>query len=43
MPNFEVEYYEKSDGSYPVEQFILEQPIKMQARIFRCIDYESRQ
>ena len=37
MPNFEVEYYRKSDGTYPVEDFILEQPAKMQARILQCV------
>ena len=38
MPNFEVEYYKKSDGTYPAEEFILEQSLKMQARIFRSIE-----
>ena len=37
MPNFEVEYYRKSDGTYPVEDFILKQPAKMQARVLQCI------
>lgn len=32
---FEIEYYEKSDGTYPAEEFILSQIIKMQAKIFR--------
>ena len=38
MPNFEVEYYKKSDGTYPADEFILEQSLKMQARIFRSIE-----
>ena len=38
MPNFEVEYYKKSEGTYPAEEFILEQSLKMQARIFRSIE-----
>ena len=37
MSNFEVEYYRKSDGTYPVEDFIFKQPAKMQARILQCI------
>ena len=51
MPNFEVEYYEKADGTYPAEEFILKQPIKLRARILHCIelakkykaDYERRE
>lgn len=35
---FEVEYYEKSDGTYPAEEFILSQDLKMQAKIFRLIE-----
>ena len=35
---FDVEYYEKSDGTYPAEEFILSQDIKMQAKIFRLIE-----
>ena len=35
MKLFEIEYYEKSDGTYPAEEFILSQIIKMQAKIFR--------
>ena len=38
MPNFEVEYYEKADGTYPAEEFILKQPIKLRARILHCIE-----
>lgn len=35
---FEIEYYEKSDGTYPAEEFILSQSIKMQAKIFRLLE-----
>lgn len=35
---FEVEYYEKSDGTYPAEKFILSQDIKMQAKLFRLLE-----
>lgn len=35
---FEVEYYEKNDGTYPAEEFILSQDVKMQAKIFRLIE-----
>ena len=35
---FEVEYYEKSDGTYPVEEFILSQDIKMQTKLFRLLE-----
>lgn len=35
---FEVEYYEKSDGTYPAEEFILSQDIKMQTKIFRLLE-----
>lgn len=35
--NFEVEYYEDQNGKYPVEEFILSQEEKMQAKIFRMI------
>lgn len=34
---FEVEYYELPDGSYPVEEFILLQDVKMRAKLFRLI------
>lgn len=30
-----VEYYERSDGSMPAEEFILAQPAKMKAKILR--------
>ena len=35
---FAVEYYEKSDGTYPAEEFILSQDIKMQAKLFHLLE-----
>ena len=35
---FDVEYYEKSDGTYPAEEFILSQDMKMQAKLFRLLE-----
>ena len=35
---FEVEYYRKSDGTYPAEEFILSQDIKMQTKLFRLLE-----
>lgn len=35
---FKVEYYKSNDGKYPVEEFILSQNIKMQAKIFRNLE-----
>lgn len=35
---FDVEYYEKSDGTYPAEEFILSQDIKMQTKLFRLLE-----
>ncbi|MBQ9070819.1 MAG: type II toxin-antitoxin system RelE/ParE family toxin [Clostridia bacterium] len=35
---FEVEYYEKSDGTYPAEKFILSQDVKMQTKLFRLLE-----
>lgn len=35
---FEVEYYEKSDGTYPAEEFILSQDTKMQVKLFRLLE-----
>ena len=35
---FEVEFYEKSDGTYPAEEFILSQDIKMRAKLFRLLE-----
>ena len=38
MYDFEVEYFQKSDGTYPVEEFILAQDVKMRAKIFHLLD-----
>ena len=38
MSNFKVEYFEKSDGTFPAEEFILSQNFKMQAKIFRALE-----
>ena len=35
---FDVEFYEKSDGTYPAEEFILSQDVKMQAKLFRLLE-----
>jgi len=35
---FEVEYYEKEDGTLPAEEFILSLSPKMQAKIFRELE-----
>ena len=35
---FEVEYYEKSDGSHPAEEYILSENIKLRAKIFKNLD-----
>ena len=41
--SFNVEYYELENGNCPVEEFILEQDNKMQAKIFRNLELlESR-
>ena len=37
MTNFQVEYYEKQDGSIPVEEFLLSQDLKMRTRIYRLL------
>ena len=37
MPNFKVGFYEKDNGTFPAEAFILEQPLKMRARIYQYI------
>lgn len=37
MDKFEVDYFEKSDGSHPAEEFILAQDTKMRAKLFRLI------
>ena len=38
MQRFEVEYYEKEDGTYPAEEFILSQDVKMRAKLFRLLE-----
>lgn len=35
---FDVEYYEKSDGTYPAEEFILSQDTKMKTKLFRLLE-----
>ncbi len=35
---FEVEYYEKSDGTHPAEEFILSQDVKMKIKLFRLLE-----
>lgn len=37
MP-FDVEYFETDNGDYPAEDFILAQPTKIQAKIFRDLE-----
>lgn len=38
MQRFEVEYFEKEDGTYPAEEFILSQDFKMRAKLFRLLE-----
>lgn len=33
-----VEYFEKEDGRFPVEEFILSLDIKMRAKVFRSLE-----
>lgn len=35
---FDVEYYEKADGTFPAEEFILSQEIKMRAKLFKLLE-----
>ena len=35
---FDVEYYEKGDGTFPAEEFILSLDTKMQAKMFRELE-----
>jgi hypothetical protein len=37
MSNFIVEFFEKSDGTYPAEEFILSQDLKMKSRLYRTL------
>lgn len=34
MEHFEVEFFEKSDGTFPAEEFILAQDTKMRVKLF---------
>ncbi len=36
--DYTVEYYEKSDGSLPAEEFILSQDVKMRAKLFMALE-----
>lgn len=38
MEPFEVEFFEDDDGTYPAEEFILSQDVKMQAKLFRMLE-----
>lgn len=38
MSKFSVEFFEKGDGTCPIEDFIEEQEIKMRAKIFRTLE-----
>ena len=38
MERVEVEYFEKEDGTYPAEEFILSQDVKMRAKLFRLLE-----
>ena len=35
---FDVEYYDKPDGTYPAEEFILSQDVKMKAKLFKLLE-----
>lgn len=35
---FDVEFYKKSDGTYPAEEFILSQDVKMKTKLFRLLE-----
>lgn len=35
---FDVEYYEKEDGTFPAEEFILSLDVKMRAKMFRELE-----
>lgn len=37
--SYSVEYYEKEDGTYPAEEFILSQDKKMQAKLFMALEF----
>ncbi len=38
MSRFEVEFFEKIDGTFPAEEFILAQDKKMKAKLYRMIE-----
>ncbi len=38
MERFEVEFFEKPDGTFPAEEFILSQDKKMKAKLYRLIE-----
>lgn len=38
MGNFNVEFFEKPDGTFPAEEFILSQGLKMQVKLYRLIE-----
>ena len=38
MQRFDVAYFEKEDGTFPAEEFILSQDNKMRAKIFRLLE-----
>ncbi|MBQ8333488.1 MAG: type II toxin-antitoxin system RelE/ParE family toxin, partial [Clostridia bacterium] len=38
MGQFEVEFYEKPDGTFPAEEFILAQDVKMRVKLFRLLE-----
>ena len=38
MKRFEIEFFEKKDGTYPAEEFILSQDVKMKAKLYRLIE-----
>lgn len=38
MDKYEIVFYEKDDGFQPVEDFILDQNIKMRAKILKSIE-----
>lgn len=37
--SYEVEYYEKKDGTKPAEEFILDQDPKMRAKLFTMLEF----
>ena len=37
MSKFIIEFFEKSDGTYPAEEFILSQDLKMKSRLYRTL------